>query len=151
MIFGLTPEQIVSIATAIGPGVIYAFGIVLAALFSVIGWFARRLWRAHIEQTTDLSDALKELSKGIDDDRAEHQKEIRAVEKMVEAVKIEVALVNQSIVFATASMNELKGVTQAQQATLNELSDKLGTINGKMKAVFRMIDAPSRATDRNGG
>lgn len=169
-------EEILQFLREYGPVAASIVGTVLSTLIGLILWLGVRTWGIYeekLKQTASLVDRLAEAlakQKDIVDSAISRHREL--VEERVASVKIlieenhklsseehkenweyvqqlrtELVIHVRSMETTTRSVNSLDGVVRSQQSTLIELVRETTKLNGKIEAIFRVIDAPHRGTD----
>lgn len=162
---GMTSDQLLQIAVAVGPVLLGIAGLVVSSLLAGIGWGLRFMWATHKRQMGQTAAALTKLAQAVDADRKAHAEEIAAIQAALVAAQkehgrevaglretltratVEAALTNRSVQDATSQTLKLAGVVESQQKDLKENNSQLGLVRGQLDAVFRFMDAPKRASD----
>lgn len=142
----LTPEEIELLKT-LGPIALSTVGLLLSSLLGLLSFLARAAWRSHRKQMALMAKALEELAKSIkhaeDENKAEHAK----VWQSIQGLRAELQLSTQRADHIKAGMLKLEGALDKQVDRVDSFLKLMGRIESKLDAVFRVIDAPKRATD----
>jgi chromosome segregation ATPase len=140
----MTDQEIVALIKEWAPTVLSA---VATMFFGVLNAMAVYMWRQYKTKNKQLVDAVKKMAEDLQSYRegsaADHQK----IADQVKAQRAEMHLMKKDIEPVKAGLLQIEGVLKHQGQRLDDYVKTLGTVEGTLKAIFKFIDAPKRATD----
>jgi len=139
--------QLVTLIEAVGPSILAAFGFLLATASTIIGFLLKRAWEANDARLSQISKTLKALADGILEESKANHTDHRRVWEAVQGLRVELEISRRGMEVVKSSIGETNGAVKTQQTEISRLVEKLAVVSTELKAVFRFIDAPRRATD----
>lgn len=121
--------------------------ISIAALFLAIGYIILDMWKQSKASIADNNAKIKELSSCLSDIVMTNRENLEKLKSMIKGLRSEILLLNRNVEVLRDSHNEINGSLKSQQEIIYNHIEKLAKVDSKLDAVFRFIDAPSRATD----
>lgn len=128
------------------------YGGILSAVISTIGtvlvalltWIFKKVQ----SDRTALIKSLNSLSVGLRSFKDETKKEYNVIALLMEELKGRLNLSSDRVETLRDELKKLEGRIENQQSAIISATEKMAILATEIKAVFRVIDAPKRATDR---
>lgn len=130
-----------------GPAILAFFAAILSAIFSILGFIARYLWKVHNKRLTGIEESLARVQKSMALAEKNLNERTNAFEMSVQGLRAEMHLSSQKFDTIRVSLMGCEANINAQQKTITEHIRELAKIDSKLEAVFRFIEAKARATD----
>lgn len=142
----ITPEEW-DILKTFGPYVLSAAGFVLAGIFTAIAAVAKYAWKSHQRRMEMMATALTELAKGIKSTGDMAQDEHKKIWDAIQGLRAELQLSTQRTEHVKAGLLKVEGSMVTQCDRIDRFIAAMTVVNSKLDAVFKVFDAPKRATD----
>lgn len=141
------PPEIYNVLRDFGPIILSVMGGILALFSSALVTIARYAWKSHQKRMELMATALRDLANGIKKTGDHSESEHKKIWDAVNGLRAEFHLGNQRTDHIKAGLLSVEGTIKNQQDTIMKYVERLVTVDSKLDAVFRIIDARARATD----
>lgn len=143
----MTTTQAIDLMRELGPALLAIVGVLLSSLLAVVGFMARQIWAAHKGQIKAVAKLIAELGEELKTHSKNAQNENLRLWEAVQALRAEVQLAKQANEHLKSVFMSVEGAIQMQHKTITEYTAQMVRTDGKLEAVFRILDAKARASD----